>query len=158
MKNEEKRLYRGLAREENQITSPTQELNIKIILHESDSTDAEKACRQYYESLGFNVFKTTNKKMFEKMISTLETPKNRLKRTDILLPGIPDFFVYKQFKKEKKIYVNDYFFVEAKSSNDFLHYSQIIWILRHPNEKVIVFWLRNYNPLSTKHALDRRIE
>ena len=125
---------------------PEYEIHLHLKFFNTFDSDAENICKKYYEELGYIVLKTDNKKAFKKLMNLIAFP-NSIKEINISLIGIPDFLVYKIITKDGKIVVNEYFFVEAKSPNDFLSQVQIGWLLKYPLEKVIVFWLKqpNYN-------------
>jgi hypothetical protein len=114
------------------------EINLSIKFFNTLEKDDEKIAKEYYESRGYTVLKTDNKKVLKKAFHELD-----IKNIDAKKTGIPDFIVYNR----DSLNIYHYFFVEAKSGNYSLKQNQIEWLIKYKDEKVIIFWLRkpNYN-------------
>lgn len=109
----------------------------------SEYEDAEKAVREYFEDLDYNVHKMRGGP--SNTDSYLKKYFDFFEGMDIGEPGMPDFFVEKIYyeidpgrdRRSKTIKNNsikgDYRFVEVKRDNGALRMNQLKWIGKYPH-------------------------
>lgn len=95
----------------------------------------EQFAKQYYEKLGWNVIlwpNITHKDIIEKFVKIID-----------YMAGMPDLFIWKG---------NEYYFVEVKSENDGVRFTQLEWFNAHLNTKKKIVRFVNYplNKLSSE--------
>lgn len=128
---------------------------------------AEEKVEKYYERKGYDVVNlepgiVNHPHFAEDDVRDLLTPK-------VLSKGVPDLFVYRKSthqaeprryenkEPEKQEYIEEKFFVEVKSKNGGIRYSQFKWIDDNPEFDCLVAFVTEDDieifPLSTKTSI-----